>query len=367
MAKRYIPFLDLSIKDSEIDELTDSIRSVLSHGRLLLGPEHDEFEIAIAKYIRSGFATAVGSGTDALFFGMKALGIGKGDEIITTPLSWIASANAIVMLQAEPVFVDVGEDLTINPDLIEEQITQKTKAILAVDYAGKTCEWSRLEKIAVDHGILLIEDGSQAFGAKWDNRFVGSFGDMACISLNPMKLLAAVGEAGVIFSHNKDLRNRLLAERYNGMINKELCEFASLNGRMDTIQAAVLLHRLNTFQNNIVERRCNADYYKRRLENLVKVPLMLQSEDHVFFLYVIQTPHRDPLKDYLESKGIEVRVRDSLLISQQPAYQDTKRGPLHKAESVVQEMLALPISENLSADDRSYVADSIEAFFGRVL
>lgn len=364
MQKTHIPFLDLSVQGNELDILTERLKAVLAHGRLLLGPEHDEFESKIADYCGVSHAVAVGSGTDALFFGMKALDIGYGDEVITTPLSWIASTNAISMLGATPKFVDIAPDLNINPELIEQSITPKTKAILAVDYAGRSCDWQMLQSIAEQYKLLLIEDGSQSFGAKYQGKPVGSFGDMACVSLNPMKLLAAVGEAGVVLVNSDKLAERLNAERYNGMIDKERCEIPSLNGRMDTLQATVLLERLNKFENNISARRNNAQYYNQRfahLDCIVSPPTKM--EEHVYFLYLIKTKYRDELRQFMENRGIEVRIRDNILISQQPAYRNLKDSPLPAAEVAVKELLALPVSEKLTTSDRKYVADAVIEFY----
>ena len=199
--------MDLKISDlSERKNLLAAVGKVLEHGMFIQGEEHNAFERAAASYCNRKYCIAVNSGTDALFLALKALGIGKGDEVITTALSWIATANAIHLTGAKPIFADITNSLNIDPHCVQKLINHKTRAILPVHYGGRICNMNALCKIARDHNIHLVEDASQAFGAKYDGKISCSFGDLACVSLNPMKTLAACGEAGIVLTDCHDLK-----------------------------------------------------------------------------------------------------------------------------------------------------------------
>lgn len=258
-----VPFLDLRITDDkEKAELLGAIGNVFSHGRIVLGPEVKEFEEHMARYCGRRFAIGVNSGTDALYLALRAAGIGAGDEVITTSLSWIATANAIALTGATVVFADIQEDLNIDPVSIKKLITKKTKAIVPVHYTGKVCRMDEIMALARDHQLSVVEDASQAFGASNNGRKAGSFGALAAFSMNAMKVFASCGEAGAIVLDDEKMYHRLAALRYNGTVNREECIDVSLNGRIDTIQAAVLLKRLPRVDGIITRRRgdCLAVY-----------------------------------------------------------------------------------------------------------
>tara|TARA_B100000963_G_C22621755_1_gene670289 strand:- start:985 stop:2067 length:1083 start_codon:yes stop_codon:yes gene_type:complete len=356
--------MDLKISDlSERNNLLAAISKVLEHGIFIQGEEHNAFEKAAASYCNRRYCIAVNSGTDALFLALRALGIGKGDEVITTALSWIATANAIHLTGAKPIFADITKDLNIDPASVLKLINDKTRAILPVHYGGRICDMNALCKIAKEYNIHLVEDASQAFGAKYDGRISCSFGEVACVSLNPMKTLAACGEAGIILTDRHDLKEKLEMLRYNGMINREICEVPSLNGRMDTIQAAILLHRIKHFEEIITRRREIAHIYNTRLSDLVITPTESASEYNVYYNYIICTPSRDKLLKYLLEKGVEAKVRDSLLMPSQPAYKSSSFNKLPTANSLIGQLISLPANEKLSNQDIYYVCDIISKFF----
>ena len=357
-----VPFLDLSVSGSEKEDILGAIENVLDHGMFIMGHEHEEFELEIAETLNRKYAIAVGSGTDALYLTFKCLGIKEGDEVITTPLSWIASVNSFSILGAKPVFADIDIDLNLDPNKVETLITENTKAILAVDYAGLPCDYNTLTKIASKYNIYLIEDGSQALGATYKGAPVGSFGFASCISLNPMKSLAACGEAGVIATDDKQFAEDLKVARYNGMVNKETCIMPGVNGRMDTIQAAILLQRMKTFRNKIALRQRNANFYNEQLKDVVDIPIVKDETEHAQFLYLIGHDKRDQLHRYLLTHGVESRLRDNILISSQPAYENSRCGDIHLAELLVKKKLAIPIHEKLSHQQLSIVVDLIKRF-----
>jgi dTDP-4-amino-4,6-dideoxygalactose transaminase len=357
-----VPFLDLSVTNDEKRNLLNAIERVLDHGIFIQGAEHQIFEKQVAQYAGRKHAISVGSGTDALYLTFKCLGIKEGDEIITTPLSWIASVNAFALLGAIPVFVDIGTDLNIDPNKIEPAITANTKAILAVDYAGLPCHYDELERISNKHNIMLIEDGSQAFGATYHDKKVGTFGIASCVSLNPMKSLAACGEAGVIFTDNDELAEKLTIARYNGMVDKTHCYEPGINGRMDTLQAAILLEKLKTFEQKILKRKDNAAFYDAKLNGVVKTPVYNEHCHHAYFLYLIEHPRRDELYQFLENHGVEARIRDNILINEQPAYINAPHDGLNLAKNLVSKKLAIPVSEKITRVQQEYVCNLIEQF-----
>ena len=307
-----VPFLDLSItSEEERSELLDAVETVMKHGRLVLGPEVEEFEGRFAEYCGRKFAVGVSSGTDALYLGLRSLGIGSGDEVITPSLSWIATANAISLTGATPVFADIADDQNISPESVRRLISDKTKALLPVHFNGKVCQMDKIAEIAREHDLQLIEDAAQSFSARYDNALAGSFGDIACFSLNPMKIFAAIGEAGVIVTDDPDVQKRLISLRYAGTIDREVCVEPGLNSRLDTI----------------------------RCEN------------------------RDELKKHLESKGIEVKIRHPILMPLQPAYKGKSLAEFSNAEKIVGEILSLPASEAVSNEEIEYVASSIIEFY----
>lgn len=357
-----VPFLDLRVQDKEVrDCYLHTIDRVLQHGRIVIGPEVGELEAALGNYNNCKYAVAVSSGTDALFLGLKTLGLGAGDEVITSAMSFVASANAIVMTGAQPILADINDDLNINPESICRLITSRTKAIMPVHYGGKICNMKAIKKIAAEHDLFVIEDASQAFGATQRGNYAGTFGDLGCISLNPMKVLAAIGEAGVILTNNEEYRNSLIELRYNGLKDRAYCTKVSLNCKPDTIQAAVLLERLKNIDRVIDRRREIAHCYLREIGRYVRCPVEDSHGRDVFYTFTVQTSERDALKAHLQERGIEVKIYHTV-ISAEPVYVDVK-GETGRADIIYTNKLALPCHENMNNDQVQYVIESIQNFF----
>ncbi len=364
MDKR-VAFLDLRISDNaERAELLSAIDDVFRHGRIVLGPEVQELEQRVAAHCRRKYAVGVNSGTDALFLGLKSLGIGPGDEVITTALSWIATANAIALTGATPVFADIGNDLNICPESVRELVSAKTKAILPVHYTGKMCEMSALKDIAAANGLHLIEDASQSFDAEYQGRKAGGFGVLGCFSMNPMKVFAACGEAGIIVTDREDLYQRLISLRYNGTINREECVEVSLNGRLDTLQAAILLRRLDRVHALIEKRREIASWYAGQLQGVVDLPQETAGLRDVYYTYTIRCQRRNELKAFLESQGIETKIQHPILMPEQPAYRRAVRGEFPNARRLVSQILCLPVHEKLTRTRRRFCRLSREILHG---
>ncbi len=358
-----VSFLDLRISnENEKKVLLKSIENVFDHGRFILGPEVELFENKFARLCNKKYGISVNSGTDALFLLFKALGIGPGDEVITTALSWIATANAIALTGATPVFADIRDDLNIDPDSVTKLINSKTKALLPVHYCGRVCDMSAILSIAKQYKLLVIEDASQAVGSSFDGKTPGSFGDYACFSLNPMKVFAACGEAGIVVADSEMIAEKLCALRYNGMIEREICMEPSINSRLDTIQAAVLLERLSYIENIVKKRRQIADFYHENLSGYVIIPVEGTHEYNNYYTYTIRTGNRNALMTFLAEKGVETKIHHRYLMSQQRPYQNfTYEKPL-VAERIVEEILSLPCHEKMTFNQVEYVCDCITQF-----
>jgi dTDP-4-amino-4,6-dideoxygalactose transaminase len=361
-----VRYRDLSIEDPELRaRLLNVIDELLRDGRLLMGPAVEKWEELVANYCGARYCVGVSSGTNAIYLALRAFDIGPGDEVIVPALSWIATANAVVLAGATSVFADVGNDLNIDVSDAEAAITPNTRAILPVHYTGRLCDMTSIGALAERYGLLVIEDAAQAFGAADAGGRAGGFGDAAAFSLNPMKVFPGFGEVGAVLADDPKICERLRALRYLGTVNKEICVEPSLNHKIDTIQAAMMLVSYDRVEPALVRRLEIASRYCQRLKDLVgcpEAPRFAADRRSVFFDYTITTPRRTGMRRFLESRGIEVKIRHPLLMSQQPAYQHLNRRPLPNAERLVKQILSLPIHEKLTDGEIDYVADSISSF-----
>jgi dTDP-4-amino-4,6-dideoxygalactose transaminase len=359
-----VPFLDLRVDSAEErGAYLAAIDRILQHGRILNGPELAQFEAAVARYCGTPYAVGVSSGTAALFLALRSLGIGAGDEVILPALSFVGSASGVALTGAKPVFVDIGDDMLIDPAAAECAITARTKAIMPVHFTGAMCRMAQIEAITRKRGLVLIEDAAPAFGAMRDGRKAGSFGPVGCISMNPMKVLNAFGEAGIVLCHDAKTRQALEELRYHGMFDKEFCRTVTFNGRMDTIQAAVLLQRLSRIEDAIARRRAVASAYTRGLGDIVQVPPEPPGTRNVYYTYTIQTPQRDALKAALDGQGIETKIYHAHLMPEHPIYAGAAQGPCPIGREVVQRILCLPIHEKLTQAQVDYVIAAVRRFF----
>lgn len=358
---RRVAFLDLRVPDAERAALVAAVTRVLEHGRIVLGPEVEQIERAVAQRVGRAHGIGVSSGTDACYLALRAIGVGPGDEVITTCLSWVATANAIRLTGATPVFADIRDDLNIDPESAARLVTPRTKALMPVHYTGKVADMDALTALATQHGLDIVEDASQAFDARYKGKPAGSFGTVAAFSMNPMKVFAACGEAGMVVTDRDDLKERLISLRYNGTVNRETCVTPSHNGRIDTLQAAILLERLPRVASLVARRREIAGWYRELLGGVVRTPIERSEETDVYYTYQVQTPRRDELKAFLEERGVETKIQHPLLMSQQPIY---TQGGCPNGERLVREILCLPAHEKLERDDIEYVARMVHEFFG---
>ena len=359
-----IRYRDLSVNDPCLKkELLEAVDKVLTHGKIILGPEVAEFENLVAKYCKTKYAVGMSCGTDALYLSLRALGVGPGDEVITTPLSWIATLNAIVLIGATPVFVDIDKDLNINPDLISDAITSKTKAIVPVHFTGRICKMDKIMNIAKKNGIFVAEDACQAYGAHLNGTMSGSFGDVGCFSMNAMKVFCSYGEAGAVVTNSKEGYEKLLSYRYNGTVNKEDCHTPGINARIDTIQAAMMNVNLRYVEKIIQRLREISKYYNQEMKNIVECPLEDESF-HTYYSYTILTERRDELIEYLQNKGIETKIQHPILMPYHTAFRDKyPKYDLPVAEKLVDQILCIPNHNKLSNLEIEYVVNSLKGFY----
>lgn len=363
-----IPVEDLTRQFAEIgDELRAALELVLPGGRYTLGSQLTAFEEDFAAFCGTRYAVGTSNGTDALHLALLACGIGPGDEVITTPNSYIATAFAISYVGATPVFIDV-EPLTYNmdPDRLEEAITGRTRAVIAVHLYGQPCEMAPILHIARRCGLRVIEDAAHAHGALYHGRPAGSWSDVACFSFYPTKTLGALGDAGALSTNDPEIDQRLRQLRYMGQRVKHRHEIVGYQKRMDEVQAALLRVKLRHLPNWITRRQTIANRYRRLLADTpVALPVQAQERTHVYYLYTIQAPRRDQLQTFLTAQGIGTQVIYPLLIPDQQAYQDQ---PLHchpfpVARRLVEQHLCLPMFPELRDEEIERIAAAIHAFY----
>ena len=365
-----VPFFDLRVTDTVLrNELLKSVECVLKHGRILLGPEVTEFEEKVAKEAGVKYAVGISCGSSALYLALKCLDIGPGDEVITTPLTWIITGNAIVECGATPVFVDINDDCNINPDAIEKAITNKTKAIIPVHFTGLMCEMDRIFDIAKRHRIHVIEDAAQAYGAEYKSKKSGSFSSIGIFSMNSMKVLGGFGEAGAAVTDSPEHYEKLKILRYTGtksdpnkIITNEAI-YPSLNHKIDTVHAAMLLVMMKHLPNRMKRRQEIANRYNKALSNMVICPNFIKGDIHALYTYVIQAERRDELMKYLNENGIETKIYHKPLVSDVLIFKQYVKEDTPNARIVLSRFLSIPGHEKLSDTQIDYVIEKITFFY----
>jgi dTDP-4-amino-4,6-dideoxygalactose transaminase len=364
--KLAVPFFNLGWQQELIKaELLAATERVLIGGKYILGEEVDAFEAEFAADCGTRYAVGVANGTEAIILTLKALGIGLGDEVITAPNSYLASAAAIALTGATPVFVDVGADYNLNPQLLPNAITPRTKAILPVHLTGKPAQMPEILAIAQRYNLAVIEDASQAVGAMYNRQKVGSFGIAGCFSLHPLKNLNACGDGGIITTNDENLYRYLLKARNHGLQDRDRCEFWSYNSRLDTLQAALLRVKLKYLPAWTEVRRANAQFYRQQLSNLLIVPQEKPEEYAVYCSFVIQSQQRDALQSFLAQREIETKIHYPIPIHLQAAAQNLgyKLGDFPVTEQQAQTILSLPVYPELSIEQRQQVVSTIQEFY----
>lgn len=362
---RNIPYVNLMNQHVSIKkELMEAVSRVLDRADFILGEDVKRFEEAVAVYCGVKYAVGVNSGTDALFLCLKAYGIKQGDEVITAPNSFLASASVIVACGAKPVFSDVGDDMNINPDCIEEKITSKTKAIIPVHLTGKPADMQRICAIAKKHKLFVIEDAAQAIGAQYQGKKAGCLADAGCFSMHPLKTLNACGDGGLVTTNDQQLYLKILQLRNIGLKNRDESDIWGYNSRLDTVQAAILMVKIRYLDSWIDERIKNARIYAENLKDTVIVPIQGKDEKAAYHTFVIRTDKRDALKKHLEEKGIGTRIHYPIPIHLQKASRifGYKKGDFPVCEKQCEMILSLPVYPGLAENDLVYVSDTIKNF-----
>jgi dTDP-4-amino-4,6-dideoxygalactose transaminase len=363
-----IPLVDLRAQYSAIKADIDSaIARVISGGVFILGDEVRDFEERFAKRCGAAYCVGVSSGTSALFLALRALGIGQGDEVITTSFTFTATAEAICHVGATPVFVDV-DSLTFNidPAAAAAAVGSRTKAIIPVHLYGSPCDMDAILEISKRHGLKVIEDAAQAHGALYKGKPVGSIGDVGCFSFYPAKNLGAYGDAGAVVTNNEDLAYRIRLLRDHGRTAKYEHLEVGYGARLDALQAAILNAKLNYLQEWTQARRRWARYYSTMLADLPIIPVPPSPEGYsVYHIYAVVCERRDELLEYLGQKEIGAGVHYPIPLHLQPCYQHLgyKPGSLPNSEHAAKSEISLPLYPEMGEQRTAAVADAVRRFY----
>jgi dTDP-4-amino-4,6-dideoxygalactose transaminase len=364
-----IPLLDLKAQYQSIKtELDAAVIHVLENAQFVLGPEVAAFEKEFAAYSGAAEAIGVNSGTSALHLALLAAGVGPGDEVITVPFTFVATAASIAYTGATPVFVDI-DPATFNIDVtrIEAAITSRTKAIMPVHLFGQPADMDPIMEIARRHNLVVIEDAAQAHGAEYKGRRAGSIGDMGCFSFYPAKNLGACGEGGAVTTNNPGYAQQIRLLRDWGSTKKYLHDVMGYNYRLEGIQGAILRVKLRHLEAWTEARRAHALRYNQLLQgSAVCPPQAMTWARHVYHVYTIRTSHRDRVREELQEREIQTGVHYPIPIHLQPAYQSLgySRGDFPAAEQATAEVLALPIYPELTDAQLREVAGSLRQSCG---
>ncbi|MDY0410354.1 DegT/DnrJ/EryC1/StrS family aminotransferase [Virgibacillus soli] len=348
------------------NEILAKMKEVLQSGSYILGSYVTEVEKKIAKKIGVSEAIGVANGTDALVLTLEALGIGKGDEVITTPFTFFATAEAIANVGAKPVFSDIDETCNLDPLRIAEKITPRTKAIMPVHLFGQPANMMEINRLAKKYNLFVIEDACQAFGASYHDKKVGSLGDAACFSFFPTKNLSVMGDGGMVTTSNKKLAAKIRSLRAHGSTKKYYHDTIGYNSRLDEIHAVTLLTCLQHIDNWNEERRRLARRYNEKLRHLsyIKLPQIADSGDHVYHLFSIQVKHRAQLMEFMRKQSIQTGIYYPQPLHLQKVFHhlDYKTGDFPVAEKMSERLLAIPIYPHMTKAEQDHVITSLEKF-----
>lgn len=359
-----IEFAGIAAQGQRLRQVIEArIAKVLDHGRFIRGPEVRELEQKLAAFIGVPHCVSCANGTDALQLALMVLGIGRGDEVVVPAFSFFATAEAVLLVGATPVFVDIDpETFCIDPVLVEAAITPRTRAVITVSLFGQCADVDALEHVAAEHGIALIEDAAQSFGATYKGRHSCSFGRIACTSFFPSKPLGCYGDGGALFTHDAALHDRLLALSQHGQVRRYRHEYVGMNSRLDTIQAAVLLEKLAVFEDEICARARVADSYAEVLAGLpLRLPEVLADSTSVWAQYTVCLQQRDLLARALQDVGIPTAVHYPLPLHRQPAIACDVTMPV--SEHAASCVLSLPMHPYLAHEDVVRIGGVVRSFF----
>lgn len=356
-------FIDLKTQSDRIeDRLFTRFKTVLNHGAYIMGPEITEVESILAQFAGVKHALTVASGTDALLIALMALGVGAGDEVITTPFSFFATAEVIALLGAKPVFVDIDPDTyNINPAAVELAITDKTKAIIPVSLYGQCADYDELNAIAKRYNLPIIEDAAQSFGATYKGQPSCGLTTIACTSFFPSKPLGCYGDGGACFTNDDALAQRMQEIRVHGQSKRYFHTQLGVNGRFDTLQAAFLLEKLAIFPEEIQLRQQVADRYQQLLPASIKRPTVRSYNTSVFAQYTIEVENRDHVQNELQKRGIPTAVHYPFGLHEQPIFKQMFPGNQHfpNTEYAARHVMSIPMHPYLKFEDQQRVVTAL--------
>jgi dTDP-4-amino-4,6-dideoxygalactose transaminase len=359
-----VPFVDLHAQYLTIKSDIDSaIARTIANSAFIGGQDVREFEAEFAKYCEAKSCVGVGNGTDALHLTLQALGIGLGDEVITVAHTFIATAEAICLTGARPVFVDIQKDtMLMDPDALESAVTPQTRALIPVHLYGQPCDMDRIMEVANRHGLKVIEDAAQAHGARWRGRRVGSIGDAACFSFFPGKNLGAYGDGGAVVSNDESLIHRIRMLANHGRTEKYLHEIEGSNSRLDGLHAAILRAKLSHLDSwNAARQRHSAQYAEMLGKSAVTLPVVNGHAQPVWHLFVLRASERDFLLKNLRERGITTGIHYPVPLHLQPAYRrlGISAGTLPVTEWAAAHVLSLPMYPELTSQQINTVSEAI--------
>jgi len=362
-----VPFLDIESQYKSVQtDLEKALLEVARSGKYILGERGAALEKKLAEYVDVPHAVGCASGTDALILSLRALGVGPGDEVITTAYSFFATASCIALVGATPVFVDIDpRTYNIDPKGVEKKLNIRTKAVIPVHLYGQPAEMEPLLDLSKDWGVKIIEDACQSLGAEYKGRRVGSLGDAGCVSFYPTKNLSGMGDGGMIFTRNPAIAERLRALREHGAKTRYVHSMVGYNSRLDELQAAVVLVKARFLEEWTEKRRANAKFYNELfMGSAVGTPYDLPYVRHVYNQYVVRVANRDTLMEHLRSKGIGCAVYYPVPLHLQECFKTLgyTKGAMPVAEKASGETLALPIYPELSREQMGEVARELVSF-----
>jgi len=348
------------------EEMRREVLEVLDSGRFVSGPRIEQFEEVFAGYCNAKKATAVSSGTAAIYLALQALGVGPGDRVACPSLSFVATASPILLLGAKPVFVDVGDDYCMDMDDLELKLGDKTKAVITVHLYGQMGDMGKLMELKRKHGFFLVEDACQAHGAEYQGKKAGSFGDIACFSFYPSKNMTVAGEGGMVVTSDKELDVKIKALRNHGIVHGKgrgeyVSELLGFNFRMSEIAAAIGIVQLKHLEDWIKRRREIADLYSRLLPPQVVGPKEYPGRKSVYCLYVIRTEKRDQLRQFLAERDIATGIHYPVPLHKQPVFATNEH--LGRTEAICQQILSLPMFPQLREEEVEFVCQTINDFY----
>jgi UDP-2-acetamido-2-deoxy-ribo-hexuluronate aminotransferase len=363
-----IPFIDLKTQYQALkSDIDRRIQAVLDHGQFILGPEVEDCEKRLAAFTGAKHAITCASGSDAIMMALMALDIGHGDEIITSPFTFVASAEIPVVLGVKPVFVDIEPD-TFNLDArqIEKAITKKTKAIMPVSLYGQTADMDAINAIAKKHGLHVIEDAAQSFGATYKGKRSCNLSDIGCTSFFPAKPLGCYGDGGAVFTNNDEWARKLKEIRVHGQASRYHHTSIGINGRLDTLQCAILIPKLERFPWEIERRQAIATRFHEafaKFEGKVRLNAVRADRTSVWAQYTIALADRDALAEHLKKAGVPTSVHYPKPVHEQPAYAQFKSGPLPVSEEASRQVISLPMYPDMGAEIQERIISATSEFF----